>query len=428
MTLPHPGSRTGADAPEGRDDAAGRSRTDGVAGREATDAGERPGAAVAEEDVADDVAGGDSPDDVADGEANDASGGADCTADDDPLVSVVLPTLGRRPGMLREAVGSVARQTYDPVELVVVDDSPEGVSRDLEADPPAGLAVRAVRDGDHNGAGDARNTGLRVADGPLVAFIDDDDTWLSGKLARQVAALRAGGPAVGAVYTGLAHVRDGEVLGVRRATVDGDVTRDVFAGRSLAVFSTLLVRAAVVPAAGPIDPRFPYLEDREWCLRLSRHCEFAAVPDPLVRYRHGDYEQLTDDYEALRNVAYPLFVEKHRPTAAEYGAAWERRLVAALSRNVAGAALDAGRYRDALRFALRSLRYDPVRGRAAAQVLAAVGGPLTHRPLRALRRAVRRSRSSGVGDGQPARPPGDPDGRDATGTDERPARTGGRRG
>lgn len=317
----------------------------------------------------------------------------------DPLVSVVLPTYGRRPPMFRAAVESVARQTYDPVELVVVDDSPEDVSRPVRTDPPAGLAVRTVREGDHDGAGAARNAGIRTAGGAFVAFIDDDDLWLPGKLSRQVAAFRAAGPEVGVVYTGMQYVRDGEVVGERRATVRGDVTRDVFAGRSLGITSTLMVRASVVPVAGPIDARFPYLEDREWCLRLSRHCEFEVVPDPLVQYRQGDHEQLTDDYEALRDVAYPLFLEKHRPTAAEYGAVWEQKLVAALSRTVAGAALGAGRYADALRFAVRALRHDPTHGRTLAYLLAAAGGPLTYRPLRAVRRTVDRLRRPRSGTG-----------------------------
>lgn len=355
--------------------------------------------------------GGDAPDGVeADGSAStdastDSAGATDADANgrDDPLVSVVLPTYGRRPTMLREAVDSVAGQTYDPVEVIVVDDSPEGVSGPLEADPPAGLAVRAIRDGDHDGPGDARNTGIRAAAGPLVAFVDDDDVWLPEKLTRQVAALRAAGPAVGAVYTGLEHVQDGEVVGVRRATVRGDVTRDVFAGRSLAIFSTLLVRASAVGAAGLVDPRFPYLEDREWCLRLSRHCEFETVPEPLVRYRHGDHDQLTDDYEALRDVAYPLFLDKHRPTAASYSAAWEQKLVAALSRTVAAAALGAGRYRDALRFGLRALRHDPTQTRSLVPVLAALGGPLTYRSLRAVRRTVVRLRRRAGRRGRAAR-------------------------
>jgi len=325
------------------------------------------------------------------------SGGADNR--ERPLVSVVLPTYGRDERLFRAAVESVADQTYNPVELVVVDDSPDGVSAWLDARTDWFSSVQCIRGGDHDGAGAARNTGIRRATGDLVAFLDDDDTWLPEKLARQVETFRQSGDEVGVVYTALEYVRDGEVLRRGTAPTRGDVTEAILTGASLGTFSTLVVRASLIPVAGPIDTKLPVLEDREWCLRLSRHCRFETVDECLVRYRQGEYEQLTDDYEALRDVAVPHYRRKHRGLAASYGRGCERRFLASLSQTRVNAALSSGAYGDARRFALQALRHDPTDSRSWMYFAAALGGSWTHTSLRWLRRKVHllSTRLSGAG-------------------------------
>jgi glycosyltransferase involved in cell wall biosynthesis len=306
------------------------------------------------------------------------------------LVSVVVPTYGRNADRFRAAVESVAQQTYDPIELVVVDDSPDAVSAPLD-DAGLGLdAVRCIRDGDHEGPAGARNTGIDAARGEFVAFLDDDDRWLPSKVARQVERFRAG-DGVGAVVTGLKRVRDDEVVSVARPADEGDVTRSILVGRPLPPFSALMVRRRFVDEAGPIDERLAYLEDREWCLRLSQHCAFGAVDDPLVVYGLDESDRLTGDYEAAR-AAVDRFVGKHRSTAAAYGGLTERRFVAALSRTLVTSALSAGEFADARRFALRALRAYPFDPEGYAYLLATVGGRATYVPLQRVNRAASRLR------------------------------------
>lgn len=301
-----------------------------------------------------------------------------------PLVSVVLPTYGRSERHLREAVDSVRAQTYDNVELLVVDDSPGELSASLAA---GDLALTRLTGRDHRGAGDARNTGIWRADGRYLAFLDDDDTWHPEKLTRQVARLEES-PEVGVVYTALEYVRDGDGrrLDTSAAATTGDVTRALLEGANLGTFSTLLVDGKLVPRAGLVDPRFPVLEDREWCLRLSRHCRFASVTDPLVQYRRGDHDQLTDGFRELRDTVLPLFERKHRPLAASYGPDCERRFRAALRRSCALAAMSSGEYGQARRYALAALRFTPTDRQSWAYLAAAAGGRYTYRPLRAARR------------------------------------------
>ncbi len=103
------------------------------------------------------------------------------------LVSVVIPTFNRA-SMVGEAIESALRQTYQRLEVIVVDDGSED-------DTPAVLArfsdrIRVIRQS-NAGAGVARNRAIDAARGDLIAFLDSDDEWLDFKLELQVAVLQA---------------------------------------------------------------------------------------------------------------------------------------------------------------------------------------------------------------------------------------------
>lgn len=102
----------------------------------------------------------------------------------EPVVSVVIPTLGDP--LLADALDSVADQTYDSIEIVVVDGSDEGIADDLreridvyEYQEPHGLSA-------------ARNRGIERASGEYIAFLDEDDLFTTESIATRVRALEAG--------------------------------------------------------------------------------------------------------------------------------------------------------------------------------------------------------------------------------------------
>ncbi|MBK7822446.1 MAG: glycosyltransferase family 2 protein [Tessaracoccus sp.] len=96
-------------------------------------------------------------------------------------VSVVIPTVGR-PELAR-AIASIEAQDYPgPVELIVVGDLPPG---SLDDELVKG-ADQVLYTGGGRRAGAARNLGIAAARQELVAFLDDDDEWLPGKLSAQI--------------------------------------------------------------------------------------------------------------------------------------------------------------------------------------------------------------------------------------------------
>lgn len=106
------------------------------------------------------------------------------------LVSTIIP-VHNRPAAIREAVDSVLRQTYRPVEVVIVDDGSTDdtgrVCQSLADAQPS--TVRYVRR-ENGGPGQARNTGLAQAQGEFIQYLDSDDLLVPEKFACQVEMLR----------------------------------------------------------------------------------------------------------------------------------------------------------------------------------------------------------------------------------------------
>ncbi|HYH93917.1 MAG TPA: glycosyltransferase family 2 protein [Candidatus Saccharimonadales bacterium] len=108
-----------------------------------------------------------------------------------PLVSAVIPTHGR-PELVVRAIDSALDQTLDDLEVIVVVDGPDPMTEAVLAERRDDR-LRVVVNPESVGASGARNVGAAEARGRWVAFLDDDDTWLPTKLARQLEAMTASG-------------------------------------------------------------------------------------------------------------------------------------------------------------------------------------------------------------------------------------------
>lgn len=250
-------------------------------------------------------------------------------ASDEPLVSVVLTTYDRRE-FLPRAIETVTAQTYDGIELVIVDDySPESPQDIVENASTEGLCdVVFVRHEENRGASAARNTGIERASGELIALLDDDDRWEPDKIERQVAEFRRSGNEVGVICTGIRSVdADGTTIRTKTVGFEGDITKRLLCG-AIVPLPSVLVHADLLDNTGLFDERLKSYEDLEWMIRLSRRCEFQSVGDPLVVTVREGHTQKSDDVKTKVDDGYPLLMEKCRPIAAEYGRLFERKMVA----------------------------------------------------------------------------------------------------
>jgi len=310
---------------------------------------------------------------------------------EEPTVSVVIPTYDR-PEMLQRAVESVVAQTYNPMELVVVDDhSPKPAAETLDRMETDSLAsVSCIRHDENCGGSTARATGIEAAASEWVAFLDDDDEWEPPKLEKQVERAVGADSEPVLVYTGIRQVNaDRSTNAVKTPTTEGNVIEDLLRGNFIGSYSAVMVRSDAIAAVGGPDERFPSWQDWEWYLRLAQKGTLRSVPEPLV-IRHTGHKQMSSDFEIKRDESYPLLLEAGRPIARRHSMQREFEATAALE--LARSAASNQRFGAARRFLVRSLRRDPWSGSTWLYLLLILGGRFTFWPAQLLKRGAIRTR------------------------------------
>lgn len=201
-----------------------------------------------------------------------------------PGITAVVATKDR-PALLRRALRSILAQDYPgTLEIVVVFDQHEIDPLTDLVDPSAGrIPILRVRNSRTPGLAGGRNTGIRHSRTDLVAFCDDDDEWLPGKLSAQVDLWRAH-PDASAISCAMRIVtRSGSHLRMPEAVVRH---RDFLTSRVAEVHtSSLLVRRRDVDEPGGfVDETLPssYGEDYDMLLKLSRDGDVRCVREPLL--------------------------------------------------------------------------------------------------------------------------------------------------
>jgi len=240
-----------------------------------------------------------------------------------PAVDCVIPTHGR-PDYLREALGSVLAQTCPPASVTVVSDDADPGSRRVVAELAAGSPTTDVafvhRDTGAPGASASRNRGAERGVAPVLAFLDDDDTWEPGYLERALARLTD--DRVDAVVTAVQRF-SAAGPGVVKVPVAGLDPRGAFRRHPGATGSNIVLTRGAFDAVGGFDPALPVQNDRDFFLRLLlQGCTYAVEEQALVGVRqHGD-GRLTDG-TARRADGILLLDAKHGP---RFGW-WDRRPV-----------------------------------------------------------------------------------------------------
>lgn len=223
-------------------------------------------------------------------------------------VSVVIATRDR-PQLLRRAIRSVLAQSPDvTLEVIVVfDGSPVEDLTDID---PGRHRIRVMANSRTRGLAGARNTGITAATAPFIAFCDDDDEWLAGKLTAQLPLLDD--PRVPLVATGIrvittrgSHDRRSPV----RATHD-----DLLRSRITELHpSSFLFRSAdAYGRLGLVDEDLPasYGEDYDLLLRAAELGDIVAVPAPLTLVHWDRSSFFTDRWRGVAD-GLGYLLDKH---------------------------------------------------------------------------------------------------------------------
>ena len=218
-----------------------------------------------------------------------------------PPVSVVVRTRDR-PGLLAQALESLAAGTYRRVEVVLVNDG----GAPPEAPQGFPFPIRRVDFPENRGRAAAANAGVAAASGAWIGFLDDDDLAEPEHLA-VLAGAAAGAPAGAgrrAVYSDAAVVAyelagdaDPGVPGgwrevERRLPYSRDFDPDLLILDNYIPFNTLLVERELFAElagggdGGPFDPALPFFEDWDFLIRLSRRVPLHHLRQVTCEYRH----------------------------------------------------------------------------------------------------------------------------------------------
>ncbi|HEY1191716.1 MAG TPA: glycosyltransferase, partial [Gemmata sp.] len=203
-----------------------------------------------------------------------------------PRVSVVMAAKNYA-RFLPEAVESVLAQTFTDWELLIIDDGSSDHTPDAARPFLGDSRVRYFRS-DALGQPRAKNLGIALSRGPLIAFLDADDAWEPTKLEKQLAVFAAR-PEVGVVFCrrslmdehGTAQPAKGEAK-----PRSGFVLADMFT-QNFVCFSSAVVRRDVFSHVGRFDPQWDLAIDYDLWLRVAKFHTFDFVDEELVRYRTG---------------------------------------------------------------------------------------------------------------------------------------------
>jgi glycosyltransferase involved in cell wall biosynthesis len=232
------------------------------------------------------------------------------------LISVVIPTKNRSQ-RLAKAIASAQQQLGVDLEILVIDDAStdatESVVKSIASNDPRVFYFRHL---ESCGAGAARNTGIENAHGPLVAFLDDDDVWLSDKLQLQLALLKT---KFSAVAVSCSFVLSKTDQTEQLITIAPPVDRQqLLRSNHLGGSSVCLVWRQVLLTVGGFDPKLRSCQDWDLWLKLHNQGQILVHNTPLVKYFVHNEERITgnkkNEYQGRKKIYFRYRIEMTKKT------------------------------------------------------------------------------------------------------------------
>lgn len=236
--------------------------------------------------------------------------------EESPLVSILIRTCGR-PAVLREALLSLRRQTYDNIEIVVVEDG-EPVSEGMIKSEFADLDILYKATGEKVGRSRVGNLAMELAHGIYLNFLDDDDVLYAEHIEVLVSSLlRTGMAASYAIaYETSITVRSRDPY-IYEMTDCKTVNRQPFSRLSLwhhnyIPIQCMMFKKELFEKYGGLDESLDALEDWDLWVRYSLHTDFGFVPKTTSQYRVPANPAEREKRQKIFDKALTVVREKHK--------------------------------------------------------------------------------------------------------------------
>ena len=231
------------------------------------------------------------------------------------MVTVIIPTY-KRAKYIKRAVQSILDQTYQDVEVIVVDDNDANTEyrQELEKEMEKYKNNEKVKYIQHeknmNGAV-ARNTGIREAKGEYITFLDDDDYFLPKRLEIMVDYMEKN-KEYGCSYSANIVTRNKKIIGFNEAIKSGQMKKELLLGDfSFGSGSNMFFRADALKEINGFDESFQRHQDIETMLRYLDKNEILAVNENLLVKTQDDRsnEPNIEKYIKVKENYFKVFSE-----------------------------------------------------------------------------------------------------------------------
>ncbi|WP_080146737.1 glycosyltransferase family 2 protein [Marinilactibacillus piezotolerans] len=239
-----------------------------------------------------------------------------------PLVTAVITTYKRNQQTLDRAIKSVVHQTYKNIELIIVDDNgKESTFSQMTSKLVSGYKdqfnIKHIVNPFNMGVQKSRNNGIENANGEYIAFLDDDDEWLTNKIARQLTPFfDPSFKDLGLVYcwyNELIEMTDGTIKKVQRELPDFQnekVLVELLRTNYIGSTSFPLIKRTAIEKVGYFDESLEASQDYDMWVRVAKEYSVTCVKEPLVNYYKHQGERITGNPQKKAN-AEKKFLEKY---------------------------------------------------------------------------------------------------------------------
>lgn len=201
-----------------------------------------------------------------------------------PPITVIIPTYNGAP-YLCEAIESILGQTFTNFELIIIDDASSDNSYAIgEEFAKIDSRVRQFRNDKNLGFAANRNKAVSLARGRYIAWQDQDDISMAGRLERQYAVLEHD-KNVGMVGGAMEVFDEGGTTGVRRYPVDDEGIRKMIFRFSPVALPACMMRKAALLEVGGYNEKWSPAGDLDMTFKIGMFNRLANIPEIVVRYR-----------------------------------------------------------------------------------------------------------------------------------------------
>lgn len=239
------------------------------------------------------------------------------------LVTVVITTYKRPVEILSRAVTSVINQTYENVELFVVDDNRDDDTCILiknYIDNLDNVKVHYIKNGEPHGACSARNRGALAGKGKYIAFLDDDDEWKDSKLQEMLPAITGD---IGFVYCGMDTYREEKKIEDSSIVkIGSNLEYQILKGNFIGGCSIPVIKKDLFHRIGMFDNEMQSCQDWDLWIRVIKNSSITYLEKPLVNYYITD-NSITRNYKK-QNAGRLRILEKYKADYCKYPELKER--------------------------------------------------------------------------------------------------------